>query len=213
MSLESVLSFVINFTALGLAVIIHEIAHGWAALRCGDTTARDAHRLTLNPLRHIDLLGSIILPLILFFSNAGVLFGWAKPVPINPSRCRNPRQAFWIVSLAGPLSNLLQALLATLPLVIANVFDIRFSFDIVPQFLFQYSVINLLLMMVNLIPIPPLDGSKIVAAILPLKIALPYLRLERIGFIVLFFLFKYDCFDSFFKVFLVHFFQLMGLVN
>src|SRR5512138_2705291 len=114
---------VIQLFALVLAVCFHEAAHGWVADRNGDPTARLAGRITLNPLPHIDLFGSILLPALLIFSNAPILIGWAKPVPVNPRNFRNPRRGFWQVSIAGPASNLLLAVLAAIALKVWTVFD------------------------------------------------------------------------------------------
>ncbi|MGI5867875.1 MAG: site-2 protease family protein [Kiritimatiellia bacterium] len=213
--MEKILVKVVSIAALMLAVMIHEIAHGWVALRHGDTTARDAGRLSLNPLRHIDLVGTIILPLALVLVNAGVVFGWAKPVPVNIARCRNPRQAFWMTALAGPLSNLLQALLGTglLLLVVHLVPRVVETFwgGVFVIFLYLYVFTNLVLMTFNLIPIPPLDGSKVLAMLLPDRLAIPYLRLDRIGFILIFLLLQFDVVDNLLQGVLQGYAKLFGL--
>ena len=211
------LAKILGIVALVFAVMIHEVAHGWVALRCGDPTARDAGRLSLNPVRHIDLVGTIILPTILALSGSGVMFGWAKPVPVNIGRCRNPRQAFWMTAIAGPLSNLLQALFGT-ALIWAMVLlsrkgggstagELRFSF------LIAYVVTNLVLMTFNLVPIPPLDGSKVVAMLLPHRLAIPYLQIGGYGFILIFLLLRTRLVDHLLEGVLVGYMRLVGLAG
>ncbi|AEB09248.1 peptidase M50 [Desulfobacca acetoxidans DSM 11109] len=164
---------------LFFSVIVHEVAHGYVALKNGDSTAKDYGRLTMNPLPHIDLVGTILVPAVLYFSHSGVLFGWAKPVPVNPANFRNYRLGEITVSAAGPLSNLLLAAVFAqlLPWSGGN-----------PGFfhLCKYGVIiNLYLMLFNLIPIPPLDGSKIVMPLLPRSLQRLYAQLEPVGFILI----------------------------
>jgi Zn-dependent protease len=192
--LEGIPQKVAAIAALVLAVMIHEIAHGWVALRCGDTTARDAGRLSLNPIRHVDLVGTIILPVILALTGSGVVFGWAKPVPVNIARCRNPRQAFWMTAIAGPISNLLQALIGTALIwtmvLLSREGGASTAGALMFSFLVAYVVTNLVLMTFNLVPIPPLDGSKVVAMLLPDRLAIPYLQIGSYGFILIFLLLR-----------------------
>ena len=206
MNLEGIPQKVAAIAALVLAVMIHEIAHGWVALRCGDTTARDAGRLSLNPIRHVDLvgtiilpvilalIGTIILPVILALTGSGVVFGWAKPVPVNIARCRNPRQAFWMTAIAGPISNLLQALIGTALIwtmvLLSREGGASTAGALMFSFLVAYVVTNLVLMTFNLVPIPPLDGSKVVAMLLPDRLAIPYLQIGSYGFILIFLLLR-----------------------
>ncbi len=167
------------------AITVHEVAHGWVAKLYGDKTASFLGRLTLNPLKHIDILGTIIIPGLLLLSSTGFIFGWAKPVPVDPRNFKNPRQDMAVVALAGPVSNLLMAIgwalvarvgvwigveAITLPLIYTSIAGIT---------------INLVLALINLIPIPPLDGSRIVSGVLPLQWAGYYNKLERFGFIIL----------------------------
>lgn len=164
---------------LFFSVIVHEIAHGYAALIKGDTTARDAGRLTFNPIPHIDIFGTIILPLILSLTHTGILIGWAKPVPINPYFFRNPKKDLIVVSAAGPLSNI----------GLAIILSIIIRFLHVPnQFIVYGVIINLLLAFFNLLPIPPLDGSQILASLLPYEAREKYMTVGRYGFIILFLL-------------------------
>ncbi len=211
------LAKILGIVALVLSVMIHEVAHGWVALRCGDPTARDAGRLSLNPVRHVDLVGTIILPMILALSGSGVMFGWAKPVPVNIGRCRNPRQAFWMTAIAGPLANLLQALFGT-ALIWAMVLLSRkgggsTAGELMFSFLIAYVVTNLVLMTFNLVPIPPLDGSKVVAMLLPDRLAIPYLQIGGYGFILIFLLLRTRLVDHLLEGVLVGYMRLVGLAG
>ncbi|MDO9543120.1 MAG: site-2 protease family protein [Kiritimatiellia bacterium] len=175
------MDLIVKIIALVFAVVIHEVAHGYAAYLLGDPTAKRAHRLTLNPLVHLDLFGSVILPLVLVFAGSPVLLGWAKPVPFNPRYFRDPRRGIMIVGAAGPVTNFLAALVS------AVLF--RLVGPVVPllaHFLFFFCATNLILGIFNLIPIPPLDGSRIVLGILPDDLVPAYLRLESFGFIIIF---------------------------
>jgi len=175
----------IMILALLVAVIVHEIAHGAAALALGDPTARDAGRLSFNPLRHIDPVGSILLPLILVVTGSPVVFGWAKPVPISLERMRNPKLGMWVTALAGPASNLVQAGLAVLLLRLMLPVGEGTVLALIAVFLYSVVIINLVLMVLNMLPIPPLDGSRVVASLLPPSMAEAYLRMSFFGFIVL----------------------------
>ncbi len=149
------------------SAIIHEVMHGVAADKLGDPTARYAGRLTLNPIPHIDMFGSIILPVVLALSNSPLLFAWAKPVPYNPYNLRPGRFSEAIVAFAGPLANIVIALLGALIIrlnVLAPINDI----------IFLVVVVNVMLCFFNLIPIPPLDGSKVLQAFLPRSLARGY---------------------------------------
>ncbi|MDD2890841.1 MAG: site-2 protease family protein [bacterium] len=157
------------------SVIVHEIAHGFIALKKGDPTARDAGRLTFNPIPHIDPIGTIILPIFLLVTHLPGI-AWAKPVPINPYNFNNPKKDMLWVSSAGILSNFGLAIILSVL--------VRF-FHISNPFLTYGIIINLLLAFFNLIPIPPLDGSKILAEILPYEAREKYLRIESFGFIII----------------------------
>ncbi len=159
------INIIFYIVILLISVIIHEVSHGFMAERFGDNTARFAGRLTLNPLPHLDLFGSIILPIILIFSHAGFVVGWAKPVPYNPNNLTNKRWGTLAVASAGIIANLSIAVLFGVIIRVAN----HFNF-ISPDFYFIAGLIvfvNLLLAFFNLMPFPPLDGSKILFALLP----------------------------------------------
>ncbi len=166
---------------LFFSVVLHEYAHGYVAYRLGDPTANDAGRLTMNPIAHVDIVGTIIIPLALFVSKSGFLFGWAKPVPINPTYFRKPMEGMALTGVAGPASNLLLALAASLILRFAGAF---LGDGIVAQLLVYGIVINVVLAVFNLIPIPPLDGSRVILPFLPPSIARFYFELEPYGMFV-----------------------------
>jgi Zn-dependent protease len=168
------------------SIIFHEVAHGRIALWRGDTTARDHGRLTLNPLPHIDPMGSVVLPLLLMAMHSPVLLGWAKPVPINPFRFGRLKKDLALVAASGPASNLFLALVFSVIFRIANAFGD--STGIVPKIMAYGVLINLVLAFFNLIPIPPLDGSRILFRFLPDRIAEVYISLERYGFFIIFLL-------------------------
>ena len=173
---------VIQLAVLFASIIIHEVAHGYVAWRLGDPTARYANRITRNPLAHIDLFGSILLPLILVLTHSPVLLGWAKPVPFNPAYFRDPKKGIMMVGAAGPLTNL------TLAAAAAVVFRVLAP-DPPGMAAFALSTacaVNVVLAIFNLVPIPPLDGSRVLLGILPPELQRFYFTLERFGFVIVF---------------------------
>lgn len=176
--------FAISIIILLFSVILHEVMHGLIALKFGDTTAQKMGRLTLNPLPHIDLFGTILLPALLIFSGSPILFGWAKPVPVNPLNFSNIRRGELFVSAAGILANFGLAVIAAAVYHILNALPQTFPFLV--GAILQFTVkINLVLGVFNLFPIPPLDGSKILLSQLPLNLAKKYQRLEPYGILIL----------------------------
>jgi Zn-dependent protease len=172
-----------------LAITLHEAAHGYAALALGDTTARDAGRLSLNPLKHIDRVGTIIIPGFLLISQLLLpphkiffMFGWAKPVPVGAWKFRDPRRGMAIVAIAGPLMNFFLAWLAALVIPMAD--DPSATQAIVQQFLIYFMLSNIVLGLFNLLPIPPLDGGRIAVGLLPLGLARIWARLEKAGIVI-----------------------------
>ena len=213
---EKLLFALLSFSALVPAIMLHEVAHGYAALMCGDRTAKEAGRLSLNPLRHVDPFMSVILPAILALSGSRILFGGAKPVPIDLRRCRDPMKAYWITAIAGPLCNLAQAVLGALlfagttalldhiaahpgslgwiaqswtePSWTGGVVQVRASlwFSILRVWLYLYVSTNAVLMVFNLVPVPPLDGSRVVTVLLPPSLRWRYASIERYGLLLIF---------------------------
>lgn len=168
------------------AITVHEVAHGWVASKLGDQTARMMGRLTLNPVKHIDPVGTLVVPLILL-TITNFIFGWAKPVPVDWRNLRNPKRDMAYVAIAGPFANLLMltlwALLAKLIFISGDMYH-----NIAPQ-LFEMCragiFINIILMVLNLFPVPPLDGSRVLSALLPPVWAYRFNRVERYGLVIL----------------------------
>ncbi|KTC76077.1 transmembrane protein [Legionella birminghamensis] len=170
-----------------LAITIHEASHAWVASLCGDRTAEQEGRLSFNPIKHIDLFGTIIVPLmVLILSKFSFVFGWAKPVPITPSRMRNPRRDVALVTLAGPLSNLIMAICWALCFKLSTYLDPQRSSYALFLLLSARAgmIINLLLCFFNLLPIPPMDGSKVVMSLMSPRAAMKYQKLEPYGFFI-----------------------------
>ena len=165
--------------ALIPAIICHEVSHGVVALWCGDDTAKRAGRLTLNPLKHIDPFGSIVVPLVLVLTG-GPPFGWAKPVPVAVNRLRHPRNQSVLVSFAGPATNII---LATIAGIALHELLVHSQGGLVAQIVYEFGIVNVVLAAFNLLPIPPLDGSALVERLLPVS-ALPGYYRMRMGFMV-----------------------------
>ena len=214
---------------LASAIVLHEYAHGWVANYFGDSTAKSLGRLTLNPIPHIDPIGSILVPLsLIFLFPGGFLFGWAKPVPINPRQLYNPKRDMAFVAAAGPAMNLFLAILSSALLYIILVIDPTLQHNWPPQpgmeprqdllgmilvpltamALFSV-VINTLLFAFNLLPVPPLDGSRVMASLLPLRPAIALSRLEPYGMLIILGLFMVDPYIPIISTILGTVFQVM----
>jgi Zn-dependent protease len=190
---------------LFFSIVVHEVAHGWAAYRLGDPTAHDAGRLTFNPLPHIDPFGSVILPLLLVYSHSSFFIGWAKPVPVNPMNFRHLRRDDILVSAAGPFSNLLMACCCAVFYIMTvhvfgsvNSIENEFQREMVNfmKRMFEYGIpMNIFLALFNLIPVPPLDGSHVLASLLPQKIGEQYRKIGFFGIIIVIMLMRIDTFN------------------
>jgi len=178
------LIFLIYIFSLVIAITIHEFSHGLIADYLGDPTPRMMKRLTLNPLAHLDPLG-IILPIFLIMTGSPIIFGWGKPTPIDPFNLKNPRRDEALISLAGPLSNLILALIASVILRLIFVFGNKITIALGGSFFVILINLNLILAIFNLIPIYPLDGFKIIAGLLPKDQADEWLELRKYGWIFL----------------------------
>ncbi len=169
------------------AITLHEVAHGWVAKRFGDPTAQRLGRLTLNPLKHIDLIGTVLIPALLLLLKAGFLFGWAKPVPVTWENLRHPKRDMVFVAAAGPAANLLMALFWGGVAKLGSILPATADWAAVPmQLMGEIGItINVLLMVFNLLPLPPLDGGRVAVGLLPGPLAWKLARLEPYGFFIL----------------------------
>jgi Zn-dependent protease len=173
-------NFIFSIIIVIMSVVVHEVSHGYAADALGDPTPRLQGRLTLNPLKHLDLFGSVLFP-ALSYMVGGIIFGWAKPVMINPYNLKAKKWGEAIVAFAGPLSNIVLAVIFSMLVRYADVFGLSQAFV---TFSMTIIIMNIVLAIFNLIPIPPLDGSKILFAILPQRFMNIRFKLEQYGFLI-----------------------------
>jgi Zn-dependent protease len=188
LELSAVQKIVIWILPVLFAITLHEAAHAWVAYRLGDTTAKMFGRLSFNPFKHIDPIGTILVPIVvLLLSQFNFVFGWAKPVPINGALFRNPRRDMALATAAGPLSNLLMAVLWAACLKLGLMLNPRTSTTALFMILTGQAgiIINLVFAYLNLFPIPPLDGGRILASLLPIRQALQYQKIEPYGIFII----------------------------
>lgn len=182
LDVDGLASFLLRIVAVFICIVIHEVSHGFAAYKLGDPTAKQEHRLSLNPLRHIDPVGLLMMVL--------VGFGWAKPVPINPGYFKNPKSGMAITALAGPLSNFILAFITAMGLhaayAVVAVNGVTVFLAGLMELLLTTTMLSIGLGIFNLIPFPPLDGSKILGVLLPERLYFRFMRYERYGMLVLF---------------------------
>ncbi len=231
--MDSIISFIhtLSYILVPLlaAVVLHEYAHGWVANFFGDQTAKSLGRLTINPLPHIDLWGSILVPFMLSLVPGGVIFGWAKPVPINPSNLYKPRRDMALVAIAGPLMNLFLAILSGLVLLLLVYLDPTIQENWPPQpgvqprsdlsgmilvplaaMALSSILVNIVLLSFNLLPFPPLDGSRVLRSILPPNPAMTLSRLEPYGMLIVLGLLMLDSRIPIVSSFIMFMFRLIG---
>lgn len=203
MMVNNFLILIFQLAVLLFSVMIHEVSHGAVALKLGDPTAKNAGRLTLNPLKHLDAFGSLLLPISLFIISGGTfVLGWAKPVPYNPANLKNPKAGAGMIAAVGPLSNFLVA--AVFGLILRLIFPLAANGFIGSLVLLLNTIVatNVILAVFNLVPLPPLDGSNILFAILPPRFGFIQNFLSRYGFwiLILFLLFGFQIISPLFEI-------------
>ncbi len=194
-----------------ISVVIHEVAHGVAALWCGDETAKYQGRLTLNPIRHIDPVGSVFLPMLLVVSGSPFLFGWAKPVPVNINQLHHPVNDMVKVALAGPLSNITLAIMCSsiIKLSLAIIPDVMLQMPFIIELLKYGIIINIVLAVFNMVPIPPMDGSRVLYRFLPLSGRAFLDKIEPYGFFIIILLAFFGLFSIILQIISVPLIQLL----
>lgn len=194
------------------AITLHEAAHGWVAYKLGDPTAKSRGRITINPLKHIDPMGTIVVPLFLAMVSPFVL-GWAKPVPVEPRYFKSPLLDMALVAVAGPVSNFIMACMWAMFIVISKA---TLSASPMLSFLAEMGekgiIINVVLMVLNLLPILPLDGGRVLAGILPTSLALPFMRMERFGMAIVLLLLVSGILGKIMWPLVVHFVKIISVI-
>lgn len=180
-----ILQIILSLATIIIAIIFHEIAHGLVAWYLGDNTAKKQGRLSFNPIKHIDIFGSLFLPILMFFSKSGIIFGWAKPVPVNYNKLKNKKRDFILVASAGILANFILAFISSVLLKISLMIPFNVISGISATFFLNMIFFNILLGLFNLLPIPPLDGSKILLGWSDNKYIKKYVNAEKQGTLLL----------------------------
>ena len=178
-----IIKIVISVFSIFIAILWHELAHGWVALKLGDDTAKNAGRLSLNPVKHIDVFGTLILPILLLLSKSGFVFGWAKPIPIDYRKLKNYKRDIVLVSAAGIIANILLAIISAILLKITLILPVYAIKGVLSMFWLYMIIFNTVLAMFNLLPIPPLDGSKILLGWSQNPLIIRFLNADRLGLI------------------------------
>ena len=194
------------------AITLHEAAHGWVAYKLGDPTAKSLGRISINPFKHIDPMGTVIVPLFLAMVSPFVM-GWAKPVPVEPRYFKSPQLDMALVAVAGPVSNFLMACFwAIFIKMISMMMDPSQLLIFLAAMAKNGIIINIVLMVLNLLPIPPLDGGRVVAGILPPALALPYMKLERFGMVIILLLLLSGILGKILWPIVLHFIKIVSLI-